>query len=139
MPPIMGAGAFIMASYTQVPYLQIVAVSVLPAILYFLSVGFWVRIEAKLLAMDPVAFATLGEAIAEQQPLLDRLGEIACPTSIIVGAQDSPFVPAADELESGIEGARRTTIADAAHSPQLENQAAWLDTVREHLAWARGD
>ncbi len=53
MPPIMGAGAFIMASYTQLPYTQIVAVSILPALLYFLTVGFWVRIEAKRLGLKP--------------------------------------------------------------------------------------
>lgn len=47
MPPIMGAGAFVMASYTQIPYTTIVAVSILPAILYFASVAFYVRIEAK--------------------------------------------------------------------------------------------
>jgi len=46
MPPIMGAGAFVMASYTSIPYADIVAVSVVPAILYFLSVAFIVRIEA---------------------------------------------------------------------------------------------
>ena len=46
MPPIMGAGAFVMASYTGIPYGTIVAVSVIPAILYFLSVAFIVRIEA---------------------------------------------------------------------------------------------
>ena len=46
MPPIMGAGAFVMASYTSIPYSTIVAVSVMPAILYFLSVAFIVRIEA---------------------------------------------------------------------------------------------
>ena len=46
MPPIMGAGAFIMASYTGISYGTIVAVSVVPAMLYFLSVGFIVRIEA---------------------------------------------------------------------------------------------
>ncbi len=46
MPPIMGAGAFIMASYTGIPYSTIVAVSIVPALLYFLSVGFIVRIEA---------------------------------------------------------------------------------------------
>jgi len=46
MPPIMGAGAFIMASYTGIPYSTIVAVSVVPAMLYFLSVGFVVRIES---------------------------------------------------------------------------------------------
>ena len=46
MPPIMGAGAFVMASYTSIPYATIVAVSVIPAFLYFLSVAFVVRIEA---------------------------------------------------------------------------------------------
>jgi len=46
MPPIMGAGAFVMASYTAIPYATIVAVSVVPAILYFLSVAFIIRIEA---------------------------------------------------------------------------------------------
>jgi len=46
MPPIMGAGAFVMASYTSIPYGTIVAVSIVPAILYFLSVAFIVRIEA---------------------------------------------------------------------------------------------
>jgi TRAP transporter 4TM/12TM fusion protein len=47
MPPVMGAGAFVMASYTQIPYTQIVAASVLPALLYFLTVAFFVRGEAK--------------------------------------------------------------------------------------------
>lgn len=49
MPPIMGAGAFVMASYTQIPYTTIVLVAFLPALLYFLSVAFFVRIEAKRL------------------------------------------------------------------------------------------
>lgn len=46
MPPIMGAGAFVMASYTSIPYSTIVSVSIIPAILYFLSVAFIVRIES---------------------------------------------------------------------------------------------
>jgi TRAP transporter 4TM/12TM fusion protein len=46
MPPIMGAGAFVMASYTDIPYVHIIAVSVLPAIMYFLSVGYGVRMQA---------------------------------------------------------------------------------------------
>lgn len=46
MPPIMGAGAFVMASYTSIPYSTIVAVSIVPAILYFMSVAMIVRIEA---------------------------------------------------------------------------------------------
>jgi len=47
MPPIMGAGAFVMASYTQIPYTTIVIYSILPAILYFATVAFFVRVEAK--------------------------------------------------------------------------------------------
>ncbi|MEZ8142780.1 TRAP transporter permease [Enterovibrio sp. FF113] len=47
MPPVMGAGAFIMASYTQIPYVEIIAVSFAPALIYFLSVAFFVRVEAK--------------------------------------------------------------------------------------------
>ncbi|MEJ2575462.1 MAG: TRAP transporter fused permease subunit [Gammaproteobacteria bacterium] len=46
MPPIMGAGAFVMASYTQIPYGTIVAVSFIPALLYFLSLAFYVRFES---------------------------------------------------------------------------------------------
>jgi TRAP transporter 4TM/12TM fusion protein len=47
MPPIMGAGAFVMANFTGISYTEIIAVSAVPALLYFLSVGFFVRIEAK--------------------------------------------------------------------------------------------
>jgi TRAP transporter 4TM/12TM fusion protein len=55
MPPIMGAGAFIMSNYTQISYLSIVAVSFLPALMYFLSIAAWVRIEAKKHGVLPVA------------------------------------------------------------------------------------
>jgi TRAP transporter 4TM/12TM fusion protein len=51
MPPVMGAGAFVMASYTQIPYTQIIAASILPALLYFLTVTFFVRGEAKRLGL----------------------------------------------------------------------------------------
>lgn len=54
MPPIMGAGAFVMASFTQIPYETIVAVAALPALLYFLSVAFFVRIEARRNNLQPL-------------------------------------------------------------------------------------
>ncbi|HHJ52561.1 MAG TPA: TRAP transporter permease, partial [Caldithrix abyssi] len=46
MPPIMGAGAFIMAQWTQIPYYTIVIVSFVPAVMYFLSVAFFVHVKA---------------------------------------------------------------------------------------------
>ena len=54
MPPIMGAGAFVMAAYTAIPYDKIVAVSALPAVLYFASVAFFVRMEARKLGLGPM-------------------------------------------------------------------------------------
>lgn len=54
MPPVMGAGAFVLASYTQIPYLTVIGASILPALLYFLTVSFFVRIEAKRMGLAPV-------------------------------------------------------------------------------------
>jgi TRAP transporter 4TM/12TM fusion protein len=47
MPPIMGAGAFIMAQMTQIAYSTIIVLSILPAILYFISISFYIHIHAK--------------------------------------------------------------------------------------------
>ncbi|HAE48980.1 MAG TPA: C4-dicarboxylate ABC transporter permease [Tistrella mobilis] len=51
MPPIMGAGAFIMAEITGIPYTEIAIAAIIPAILYFASVFFMVDFEAKKLGM----------------------------------------------------------------------------------------
>lgn len=46
MPPLMGAGAFLIAEYTRVPYLDIVKISIFPALLYFGTVYLLVHITA---------------------------------------------------------------------------------------------
>ncbi|WFM71075.1 TRAP transporter fused permease subunit [Halomonas sp. CKK8] len=46
MPPIMGAGAFIMAEITGIPYTEIAVAALIPAILYFASIYFMVDFEA---------------------------------------------------------------------------------------------
>jgi TRAP transporter 4TM/12TM fusion protein len=47
MPPIMGAGGFIMAELTGLPYSRIMLVAIFPAIMYFFSVYVMVHYEAK--------------------------------------------------------------------------------------------
>ena len=47
MPPIMGAGAFLMAEFTQTPYLEIIKIAFVPAVLYFFSVILFVHFEAQ--------------------------------------------------------------------------------------------
>jgi TRAP transporter 4TM/12TM fusion protein len=51
MPPIMGAGAFIMAEITGIPYQEIAIAAIIPAILYFASIYFMVDFEAAKLGM----------------------------------------------------------------------------------------
>ncbi|WP_218132160.1 TRAP transporter permease [Roseicitreum antarcticum] len=45
-PPLMGAGAFLISEYTNVPYIDIVMVSIFPAILYLGTVYLFVHIVA---------------------------------------------------------------------------------------------
>ncbi|MDT0682567.1 TRAP transporter fused permease subunit [Roseicyclus sp. F158] len=52
VPPIMGAGAFIMAEITGIPYTEIAIAAIIPAILYFVSVYFMVDFEAAKLGME---------------------------------------------------------------------------------------
>jgi TRAP transporter 4TM/12TM fusion protein len=51
MPPIMGAGAFIMAEITGIPYSEIAIAAIIPAVLYFLSTYLMVDFEAAKLGM----------------------------------------------------------------------------------------
>lgn len=46
LPPIMGAGAFLMAEITGIPYSEIILAALIPAILYFVSVYFMVDFQA---------------------------------------------------------------------------------------------
>ena len=47
----MGAGAFIMAEITGIPYQEIAIAAIIPAVLYFVSVYFMVDFEAAKLGM----------------------------------------------------------------------------------------
>ncbi|MEM6478135.1 MAG: TRAP transporter fused permease subunit, partial [Pseudomonadota bacterium] len=51
MPPIMGAGAFIMAEITGIPYQEIAIAAIIPAVLYFASIYFMVDFEAAKIGM----------------------------------------------------------------------------------------
>lgn len=51
MPPIMGAAAFLMADYVQLPYSDIVVRAILPAVLYFAGIFIAVHLEAKKMGL----------------------------------------------------------------------------------------
>jgi pimeloyl-ACP methyl ester carboxylesterase len=88
-------------------------------------------------AMDPAAYEALGESIFAQERLDARLAALDLPTLVMVGEGDEAFLAPADELCAAIPRARRVTIADAGHQPQLENPSEWLAAIRAHLARVR--
>jgi TRAP transporter 4TM/12TM fusion protein len=51
MPPVMGAGAFIMAEMTGISYLEIIKVATIPGILFYLSVGVMLYFESRKLGL----------------------------------------------------------------------------------------
>ncbi|WP_118134565.1 TRAP transporter permease [Oceanicella sp. SM1341] len=59
MPPLMGAGAFLMSEFTRVPYIDIVLISIFPAVLYFGAVYLLVHIAAVKQGMKGIPAAEL--------------------------------------------------------------------------------
>ena len=54
MPPIMGAAAFLMAEYMNLPYAQVAVKAILPAVLYFTGIFIAVHLEAKKLGLHGI-------------------------------------------------------------------------------------
>ncbi len=68
MPPIMGAGAFLMAEFTNTSYLTIIKTALIPAILYYLTVLVFVHYEAKkygLKGQPKEALPRMGQVVRE--------------------------------------------------------------------------
>ena len=68
MPPIMGAAAFLMEDYVQVPYSNIVVRAILPAVLYFAGIFISVHLEAKKLGLRGLK----KEELPKIRPLLKK-------------------------------------------------------------------
>ena len=69
MPPIMGAAAFLMADYVQIPYGQIALKAILPAALYFAGIFVAVHLEAKKLGLRGLS----REELPRLRPLLKKV------------------------------------------------------------------
>ncbi len=72
MPPIMGAAAFLMAEYMNIPYAQVAVKAILPALLYFTGIFIAVHLEAKKLGLKgmPKSEMTPWSALAKQAYLI---------------------------------------------------------------------
>ena len=80
MPPVMGAGAFIMSEYLGISYGQICIYAMIPAILYYFSVFLQVYLEARRLNLKGVP----KEEIEPAGKVLKRSGHLLIPLVVII-------------------------------------------------------
>lgn len=127
MPPVMGAAAFIMADYLQIPYKEIVLAAVLPALLYFSSIMICVDLEArrKNLPLIPASkvpavletFKTSGHMllplawlvyrIVEGDDITSLIMEVIVMTIVIGQVRSSTRVGVAEIINSFVTAAKR--------------------------------
>ncbi len=82
MPPIMGAAAFIMASFLEVSYLRIIMAAIIPAVLYYASVSISVDLEAKKLGLKGLH----SSKIPILMDVLKKRGLLIVPPVVIIWA-----------------------------------------------------
>jgi TRAP transporter 4TM/12TM fusion protein len=80
MPPVMGAGAFIMAQFLGVPYLEVALAAVVPALLYYFAVMVQVHFEATRLGLKGIPWTQLPPL----WPLLKSKGFLLIPLIAII-------------------------------------------------------
>jgi TRAP-type uncharacterized transport system fused permease subunit len=85
-PPVMGAAVFLPVANTGIPYRDIIIISALPAILYYLPIFTAIHLEAKRF---PEMFANFKKKEGRdqvQESLFKKFGYLLLPPIILVGA-----------------------------------------------------
>jgi len=113
MPPVMGAGAFILATWTAIPYARVALAALVPAILYYVALIAAIRFRAEKMKLPT------GESIL-REPLLPRL-HLLVPLVVIVyflATGRSPMRAAFWGVISGLVAAlaRRSTRPDTSRA-----------------------
>lgn len=80
MPPIMGAGAFIMADILGISYLEIVKAAILPSVLFYVSVYVMVHLEAIKIGLKGLP----DNEIPKLLPLLKKGAHILIPIVVLI-------------------------------------------------------
>ena len=76
MPPVMGAGAFILATWTNIPYLDVAVAAIIPAVLYYGALLAAIHFRAARMGIEP-------EGMDQKEPIIERL-HLLLPLAIIV-------------------------------------------------------
>ncbi|MDR0577936.1 MAG: TRAP transporter permease [Candidatus Accumulibacter sp.] len=89
MPPVMGAGAFIMAQFLGWPYIEVAKAAIIPALLYYTAVLIQVHFEAKRLGLSGIA----RENLPNVWHLLKSRGFLLLPLAAIIYLLVAGYTP----------------------------------------------
>jgi pimeloyl-ACP methyl ester carboxylesterase len=98
---------------------------------------YWAHHKLRLCSMDPYAYGALGLAMMDQVPITDRLCEIRCPTTVMIGTADDEFVRGTEILSSQIVDTACQVLSGIGHHPHQESPDAFLKIVVDHLQRVR--
>jgi TRAP transporter 4TM/12TM fusion protein len=76
MPPVMGAGAFILATWTNIPYGRVAVAAIIPAVLYYVALLMAIHFRAGRMGLEP-------QRLKDAEPVLPRL-HLLLPLLVIV-------------------------------------------------------
>lgn len=82
---------------------------------------------------DGLARAARGMLTQRDAAVIDSLPTVAVPTMVVVGADDAPFLNAADYMAAKIPGARKVMVPDAGHAANIDQPAAFNAAVTAFL------
>lgn len=92
-------------------------------------------VEAATSVRDPVglALAARGLMLHHDDRIIESLPEVHVPALVVVGADDEPFLGAAEHMATAIPDAAKAVITGAAHASNVEQPAAFAEVVTAFL------
>lgn len=82
---------------------------------------------------EGLARAARGMLTQRDARVIDSLPAVRVPSLIVVGADDRPYLPAADYMALKIPGARKVVIPAAGHAVNIDQPQAFIETVLPFL------
>ena len=90
--------------------------------------------DGKVHRCSPAMYAAMGTELTSRPDRLAELSALTMPVRVVVGAEDTGFLPASRRIADAIPTADLVVIPDAAHCPQFENPQAWWEAVAPFLS-----
>jgi pimeloyl-ACP methyl ester carboxylesterase len=92
------------------------------------------RATARHRSAKGLALAARGMLTQRDAHVIESLPGIAVPSIVLVGANDTPFLKAADYMAAKIPNAKKVVIPDAGHAANIDQPQAFNAALVEFLA-----